>query len=461
VDGTYLRREDQSGRNGQDRAARRVRRLAAIAAAGAVALLAAACSGSTPTAAALSPTAAAHGSSGPAGSATSSAAAAVRYLQISPGTGARNVNPSDGITVTGVNGGKVSAVTVASSGSQPVAGTLSAGGGSWHSTYALPTGESYTVTATGTDAAGHAITATSEFSTLTPSTAFHTEIFEGSGASYGVGMPIMLTFDQPITDKAAVERALTLTTSKPVVGAWYWDGDEQLDFRPRDYWPADTTVSLSSHLDGVEGAPGVFGVHDLSQTFNIGQSVIAVANTSTHRTQIYIGGALKYTWPISTGRSTLPTPNGTYLTVDKDNPVRMIGGTKGTASYYNELVNWAVRFTFSGDYYHSAPWSVVNQGVSNVSHGCVNLAPEDAEAYYKMAVPGDPITITSSPKAGKWDDGWTEWFLSWPQYLAGSATHMAVEAGPSGSTFVNPASLPADSGTAPLTASAAGNFAAA
>ena len=104
----------------------------------------------------------------------------------------------------------------------------------------------------------------------------------------------------------------------------------------------------------------------------------------------------------------MPTPDGTYLSVEKANPVRMIGGgKKGSPGYYNELVNWAVRFTYSGDYYHSAPWSVVNQGTSNVSHGCVNLAPEDAQIYYNLAIPGDPITITSSPKAGKWDDGWT------------------------------------------------------
>jgi hypothetical protein len=117
-----------------------------------------------------------------------------------------------------------------------------------------------------------------------------------------------------------------------------------------------------------------------------------------------------------------------------------------------------VRFTYSGDYYHSAPWSVVNQGVSNVSHGCVNLAPADAETYYNMAIPGDPITITGSPKAGNWDNGWTEWFLSWHQYLQGSATGMAVEAGPQGSTFVSPSGLPADTGTIPLATSAVGNF---
>jgi lipoprotein-anchoring transpeptidase ErfK/SrfK len=430
------------------RPACRARLFAAIALTAAAALVTTACQSSAPTAAKLN-----------SGTVSGKPATSVtKYLQISPAPGSKDTDPSNGISVTADSGSKISAVTVKTTSADTVSGTLNANGTSWHSTYALPTGQSYTVTAAGTDSSGHPVTVTSTFTTLTPSTAFHTEIFEGAGATYGVGMPIMLTFDHPITNKAAVERALTLTTSKPVAGAWYWDGDKALDFRPQDYWPADTTVTLSSHLDGVEGAPGVYGVHDLSQTFNIGQSVIAVANTSTYHTQIYIGGKLTYTWPISTGRSSMPTPNGTYLTVEKGNPVRMIGGTKGTPGYYNELVNYAVRFTFSGDYYHSAPWSVVNQGDSNVSHGCVNLSPQDAQTYYNLAVPGDPITVTNSPKAGNWDNGWTEWFLSWPQYLAGSATHMAVEAGPSGSTFVSPSALPADTATSPLDTSASGNY---
>jgi lipoprotein-anchoring transpeptidase ErfK/SrfK len=339
-----------------------------------------------------------------------------------------------------------------------VTGSLSTGGTAWHSTWALETGESYTVTATGTDATGRPVTATSSFRTMVPGQTFTTEVYEGSGATYGVGMPIMLTFDHPITDKAAVERALQVTTSTPVVGAWYWNGSEEVDFRPRDYWPQGTTVTVSAHLDGVDGGDGRYGMHTLTQTFSIGQSVIAVASTATHQTQVYIADRLAYTWPISTGRETMPTPNGTYLSVEKGNPVRMIGGTKGQPGYYNELVNYAVRFTYSGDYYHSAPWSVVDQGVSNVSHGCVNLPPEDAQTYYNLAVPGDPITITGSPQAGDWDDGWTEWFLSWSQFLKGSATGMAVEAGPQGSTFVSPSDLTADPGSSPLATSLAGNF---
>jgi lipoprotein-anchoring transpeptidase ErfK/SrfK len=411
-------------------------------------LLAAGCGAMTkPTAVPLNPKAVAGATS----------VTAAQYLKISPAGGTASASTADGITVSARQGSKITNVTV-KTGGDAVTGSLNSAGTSWHSTWTLDTGQAYTVTAAGTDSAGHPVTATSSFHTMTPAASFGTEIFEGANATYGVGMPIQLTFNAPITNKAAVERALEVTASKPVIGAWYWDGSEAVDFRPRDYWPADTTVTLTAHLNGVDGGNGRYGTHTLTQTFNIGQSVIALADTNAHKTQIYVGGKLTYTWPISTGKTTTPTPDGTYLTVQKGNPVRMIGGTKGKPGYYNELVNWAVRFTYSGDYYHSAPWSVVNQGVSNVSHGCVNLAPADAKTYYNMVIPGDPITITGSSKAGDWDNGWTEWFLSWHQFLQGSATGMAVEAGPQGSTFVKPSALSADTGTVPLSTSASGNY---
>ena len=98
---------------------------------------------------------------------------------------------------------------------------------------------------------------------------------------------------------------------------------------------------------------------------------------------------------------------------------------------------WSVRFTWSGDYIHSAPWSVGDQGNSNVSHGCVNLGPSYAPIYYQMEVPGDPVVVTGSPLNGAFDDGWTDWFLSWSQVLHCSALHQAVVAGPNGSSLVS------------------------
>jgi lipoprotein-anchoring transpeptidase ErfK/SrfK len=377
-------------------------------------------------------------------------------VMITPANGTKDADPSAGITVTAA-GGTLTNVAVHTSG-DPVTGSLSQDATVWRSQWALDVSQSYTVTAMASGPGG-TVTATSTFGTLTPSQTFTTEIFEGYQQTYGVGQPIILYFSQKITNEAAVEQALQVATSKPVIGAWYWDDSCGMAptcayFRPRDYWPTGTTVSFTGHLNGVQGAPGVYGYHTLTQTFTIGASLIAIGNVATHRTQIYYDGKLTYDWPISAGRPGDDTPDGSYLTIEKENPVLMTGPG------YSLEVPYSVRFTWSGDYYHDAYWSVGEQGFENVSHGCVNLSPTDAEIYYNLAVPGDPITIVGSPKAGTFDNGWTMWFLSWPQYLQGSALHEAVQAGPRGSTFVSPAALPPDSASAPLETAPAGNAAA-
>ena len=426
----------------------------AAAAAAALALAVTACTGG---AAPGESAAAGSSQNGSTAKAAPSPSPTPHYLTITPANGAASADPSAGITVTAASG-TLSDVSVHTSGDS-VTGAYNGGKTSWHSAWALGVSQSYTVTATA-QVNGRDVTQTSTFKTLTPSKTFTTEILEGYDESYGVGMPIILYFSQHIANKAAVERAFQVSSSKPIVGSWYWDDSCNMAvscayFRPRDYWPANTTVSFTGHLDGVEGAPGVYGHHTLTQTFRIGASVIAVGSPQSHRTQIYYDGRLRYNWPISTGKPGDATPDGSYLTIEKANPVRMTGPG------YDLLVPWSVRFTFSGDYYHDAYWSVGEQGFENVSHGCVNLSPADAKTYYEMAVPGDPITIQNSPRGGVWDNGWTEWFLTWQQYLKGSALHEAVQAGQDGSTFVNPATLPPDTAKAPLETSLANNAAAA
>jgi lipoprotein-anchoring transpeptidase ErfK/SrfK len=382
-------------------------------------------------------------------------------LTIAPAGGSGNVAPDTPITVSAA-GGQLRDVTVRTAG-DPVSGTLSADKKSWRSDSTLNVDQTYTVTATGVNPAGQPVSTTSTFTTLKPAATFQTQIFEGENKTYGVGMPIELTFSQPITDKAAVERALRVTTSQPVVGAWSWLDDKHVDFRPRDYWPANTKVSFAGMFDGVQGAPGVYGAADLTQTFTIGDSLIVVASTASHRMQVYHNGQLQYDWPISTGKPGDDTPNGTYLTIDKGNPVEMKPSdiAPGQPGYYDLEVPWSVRFTWSGDFLHDAYWSVGQQGSTDVSHGCVNMAPEDAQIYYQEEVPGDPVTITGSPLAGTPGDGWTDWFDSWPQLVNGSALHQAVEAGPNGSTFVSPTAVPASTATSPNGTAATNNPAAA
>jgi lipoprotein-anchoring transpeptidase ErfK/SrfK len=369
------------------------------------------------------------------GKASATPATPAAQLAITPANGSHNAKPDHGVKVL-ATGGKISNVTV-TSGGKTVPGSVNAAGTLWRTTGPLATGTGYSVTATASGAGGKTVTQTSTFRTLTPAATYTVSTIEGYHQSYGVGMPIMLNFSQPVSGhyKAGVERAIQITASKPVVGAWYWDGDQTLEFRPRNYWPQNTSVSFDGHFSGVAIAPGVYGSADLSQAFRIGPSLITVASTRTHYMQVYYKGKLMGNWPISTGMPGDDTANGTYLTIEKGNPTRMKGNG------YDVLVPFAVRFTWSGNYIHDAYWSVAQQGITNVSHGCVNVSPAHSQVYYNLAVPGDPVTVIGSPVSGAWDDGWTAWFLSWKHLLKGSATHLAVQAGPQGSTLVDPATV--------------------
>ncbi|HUK71421.1 MAG TPA: Ig-like domain-containing protein, partial [Streptosporangiaceae bacterium] len=178
-------------------------------------------------------------------------------LTITPANGTDNAQPNQGVTVTASHG-VIKNVTV-TEGADPLSGSFNASGTTWQSVWALQPSSEYVATATAVSSSGKTVTETSSFRTLTPSATVQAQTVLGDGQDYGVGMPIAITFSRPVTNKVAVERSLQLTTSKPVTGAWYWDGDETVAFRTRTYWPEHTRVSFVAHLDGVEAAPGVYG----------------------------------------------------------------------------------------------------------------------------------------------------------------------------------------------------------
>jgi lipoprotein-anchoring transpeptidase ErfK/SrfK len=404
-------------------------RLAVTATFGILTLFAAAACQSTSTAAS-------HNGTSGAGGGKPAVSTTAAQITITPQNGTSRAKTTHGIAVS-VKGGKLESVHVAA-GQSTAAGMLSLDQTRWRTKWPLRTGTHYSVTATAKGADGKTATATSSFHTLSPNGTFTAQTILGYHQTYGVGIPITINFSSPVTHKAAVERAIDIKSSKPVVGAWAWDGDQSVSFRTRNYWPQHTNVSFTAHFNGLEIAKGVYGTGNLSQSFHIGDSLIGVTSTRTHKTHIYFKNKPYGVWTDSSGAPGDDTANGTYLTIEKANPTLMSG-----PGYKNVPVYWSVRFTWSGNYYHDAPWSLGQQGFENVSHGCVNLSPQHSEWYYQHAVPGDPITIIGSPSAGNWDDGWTQWFLTWNQMLHHSATHMAVQVTSTGSTLVAPSTLPA------------------
>src|SRR5262249_42280499 len=119
-----------------------------------------------------------------------------------------------------------------------------------------------------------------------------------------------------------------------------------------------------------------------------------------------------------------------HLAMDKQYLTVMDSSTTGCGpgcpDYYREDVYWTVRISDSGEYEHSAPWSVGDQGYTNVSHGCINLSPSDAIWFYHFSNRGDIIKVTGTDRELEPDNGWGYWQEDWPAWLKYSALHQAI-----------------------------------
>ncbi|MCP9947035.1 Ig-like domain-containing protein [Actinomadura madurae] len=323
------------------------------------------------------------------------------------------------------SGAKLRTVTVQGQGAT-VTGKFGDGRKTWRSTRTMTPGTSYTVTAQ-TDG-GKSRTVTSSFTTLKPSqTLSISDITPNvTGEKVGVGMPIIVRFDRPVTDRAAVERALRVTPDKPVEGAWRWVGNDQVIYRTKTYWQPHQTVRFQANLAGVNAGGGVYGAKDAKATLTIGAAQITTGDIGGHHMTVTRDGKKLRTVPFSAGNGQTreyTTTSGVHLLMEKGNPVTMTspGRKEGDPGYYKQVVNYAVRFSNSGEYVHSAPWSVGSQGSANVSHGCLNVSPANAKWYYDIMQRGDVIKLTGTDREVEHDNGWGFWQLSYDKWQEGSA----------------------------------------
>ncbi|WP_245627576.1 L,D-transpeptidase [Actinomadura oligospora] len=363
-------------------------------------------------------------------------------LDVSPANGGDGLRP-DSVIQVAADRGTVENVTVTHRGA-PVEGDLSADRTRWKARWTLAPDSSYTVTATGLGRDGRTRTVTSDFSTAKVKKTLDAALEAPyDKETVGVGIPIVLRFEQGVGDRAAVERSFEVRSAKPVEGAWHWFDDQTVVFRTREYWPAHTKVSFRAHLTGVRAGKGLWGAKDVRADFRVGDSHISKASAVTHMMSVRRNGRLVRTIPVSMGRGGVEkytTTNGVHLTMEKDDPVIMDSATTGCGpgcpGYYRETVYAAVRISNSGEYVHSAPWSVGDQGNSNVSHGCVNASPENARWFYNLSYRGDPVRVTGTSRELEPDNGWGFWQESWKKWVQGSALRRAVTAGPQGSAPV-------------------------
>ncbi len=136
----------------------------------------------------------------------------------------------------------------------------------------------------------------------------------------------------------------------------------------------------------------------------IGREQLARVDIDRHRMVVTRGGKQVKAFPVSSGKpgKETETRSGMKVVIGRQREMTMdsatVGIDKGEPGYYKVDTNFNVRVTWTGEFVHSAPWSVGSQGSSNVSHGCVNMAPEDAKWFYHNSLPGDPVDFRGSDR---------------------------------------------------------------
>ncbi|MBE1499176.1 lipoprotein-anchoring transpeptidase ErfK/SrfK [Amycolatopsis lexingtonensis] len=309
--------------------------------------------------------------------------------------------------------GKLTECKVTADGGKAVKGDTAPDGLTWTSSEPLGYGKTYTYAAKATGSDGKPAELTGTFTTISPAKQIRATLNPADNQQVGVAMPISVKFASPVKDRKAVEKALSVKTDQDVEGAWGWLSDSQVDYRPKEYWPQNITVSVEAKLYGVELGGGAYGKADVTTKFKIGRNQVVKVNTPDHQMRVYRGGSQVKSYPCANGLDAevdRNTPNGTYIIMSKE-PTAVFDNAR--YGYTNVNKKWACRFSNHGEYIHENQDNAANIGKNNNSHGCVNLLEADAKDFFDSALVGDPVEITGSQLGAPMASDVKDWNYSW------------------------------------------------
>jgi lipoprotein-anchoring transpeptidase ErfK/SrfK len=279
------------------------------------------------------------------------------------------------------------------------------------------------VTATGDD--GRPATATNAFTTMpTPANQVRVSSFLGDGSVVGVGMPLIVQFSHPIPAdyRASVQRRMSVQSNPPQEGIWRWTSPTEVHYRPKVYWQANTTVSYRVRVGGLPMDNNWYGQSDITVDAKIGPAVIMTVDNRTKKMTVTKDGKVIKTLLVSLGKPTTPSSSGTMVVMAKfPKTIFDTRSDPNPANRYVAPIDFAQRLTYGGEFIHAAPWSEGQQGTVNVSHGCVNVSEADGAWLFGQTSIGDPITVMNTEQPLKNGNGWTDWNMTWDEYVKDSA----------------------------------------
>ena len=367
----------------------------------------------------------ASGAGSGAGSASPSPTASVPGPVITTNV-KRKLPIDEPLTVSGSEG-TLGSVTVTGPYGE-LTGRLNAARTKWTSSGERAPNVTYHLTATATNAAGVISTLQRSFDSGAAARTLTADVSPYGDERVGVGQPIVVRLSASVSTsrRAAVEKALVVTADKPIGPAsWYWWSSTELHYRPKEFWPARSSVKVAVNFAGVQGGTGLWGAKNRTVSFKIGRSLRDADHRQVAPDDRVGGRQARPDDPglDGPGRVTRPDP-GSRPSMSHEQTVRMTSESYGGKDFYDEIVHYAQRLTWSGEYLHSAPWSVGSQGRTNVSHGCVNIGPSNAIWLFNQTLIGDPVITTGTRQQMEPGNGTGgDWNISWARWMAGSALH--------------------------------------
>jgi lipoprotein-anchoring transpeptidase ErfK/SrfK len=355
----------------------------------------------------------------------SSAPPAKPSLTFTPAEGATGILPTTAAGVQ-VRDGWFQHIALTNAAGKTVAGSLSRERTAFAVSEPLGYDAAYTWSGSVVGRDGQSIPVNATFSTVTPDKVVNGWFQLTDGQTVGIAAPIILQFDAPITDKAAVERALTVTTDPPTEGGWAWLPDEvagaRAHWRSKEYFAPGTKVHVGAKIYGVAFGGGNYGADDLTLDFDVGRRQVVKAAAGSHRIEVVTDAGVVMDFPCSYGEADQPrnvTRSGIHVVTEKYSDFYMSNPAAG----YNHIhERWAVRISNNGEFIHANPASSGAQGNTNVTNGCINLSDGDAQQYFSSAIYGDPVEVSGTSIQLSYADGdiW-DWTIDWSEWTSMSA----------------------------------------
>lgn len=348
-------------------------------------------------------------------------------IKLSVEDAATFVNPGMEVTALITNGTVKSAALTETASGKAVKGEDVVSGKKWINREPLKFETAYNFTVTAEDAGGATTTKTVNFTTVPLSHEADAVLYPAADSTVGVAQPLQFVFSEPVVNKEAVEKAITISNSKVAhKGAFRWYSDTMLRYRSAEYWPAHSTITVDMQLFGMDLGNGMIGNFDKTYNINVADKIVMEADAGAHNVKIYVNDVLAQDLPATLGDADFPSASGyMVLTNDKQRyatfKASTIGLKPGDPGDYGSVdVEYATRLSYSGIFIHQAtPSAMPFIGAANLSHGCIGLSPAGAGWVYNNMRSGDIVHTVNTPNETiAPTDGFGDWNIPFEQYAA-------------------------------------------